>query len=48
MARPTYDEMFPTGLRCRVGLHKWRWVFVGSSWQPDDYVHICIRCQREF
>lgn len=33
---------------CFVGIHPRRgWQFVGSSWQPNDYVRICIECGRE-
>jgi hypothetical protein len=32
---------------CRLGLHRYRWLFVGSSWQPNDYVRACTRCGRE-
>lgn len=37
----------PVALRCRLGLHRYRWLFVGSSWQPDDHVKACVRCGVE-
>ena len=32
---------------CRFGVHRYRWLFVGNSWQPNDYVHACTRCGQE-
>lgn len=33
---------------CFVGLHLRRgWKFVGSSWQPNDYVYVCVECGKE-
>jgi hypothetical protein len=32
---------------CWFGLHKYRWLFMGSYWQPSDYVEACVRCGRE-
>lgn len=34
-------------LLCRIGLHRRGWMFVGSSWQPNDYVRVCVRCGCE-
>lgn len=34
-------------IKCRFGKHEPGWAFVGSSWHPDLYVKICIRCQDE-
>lgn len=32
---------------CWVNIHRYRWQFVGSSGQPDDYTKECTRCGRE-
>lgn len=32
---------------CYIGLHRYRWLFVGSSWQPNDYVLACTHCGQE-
>lgn len=32
---------------CRFGLHRYRWLFVGSSWQSMDYAFACTRCGKE-
>lgn len=34
-------------IKCRFGKHEPGWAFVGSSWHPDLYVKICVRCQDE-
>lgn len=36
-----------TEILCFLGKHRYRWQFVGSSWQPDDYVKACTRCGTE-
>lgn len=33
---------------CWFGIHRWYWQFVGSSWQPNDYVKVCEWCDREW
>ena len=33
---------------CLLGLHQRRgWEFVGSSWQPDLYIRVCIECGQQ-
>lgn len=35
-------------LLCFFGLHPRKgWLFVGSSWDPDSYVHICVECRKD-
>ncbi|WIC89599.1 hypothetical protein SEA_GARDENB_41 [Microbacterium phage GardenB] len=34
-------------LLCWLGFHRWGYEFVGSSWQPDDYVYACRVCGVE-
>lgn len=32
---------------CFLGLHRFRWLFVGDSWMPAAWVKACTRCGRE-
>jgi hypothetical protein len=32
---------------CWIGVHRWRWLFVGDHQQPNAYVKACTRCGRE-
>lgn len=35
-------------LLCWLGWHPFTgWKFVGSSWQPNDYVKVCRFCGQE-
>lgn len=37
----------PLSVRCTLGLHRYRWIFVGSGWQANDFVLACTRCGWE-
>lgn len=34
-------------IACALGFHRYGWLFVGSSWQPNDYIKACTRCGQE-